>query len=68
MSQKTVRIGAEVDPETDRELEAWSEQEERSKRRHAAVLLRKLTALRKTQPAELARLGLMDLSAVRATR
>lgn len=60
MASKTVRIGAEVDQQTDTDLEEWSEREERSKRRHAAVLLRKLTVLRKTHPDELQRLGLLE--------
>jgi hypothetical protein len=62
MSTKTVSIRAEVDRETDQELENWSESEERSKRRHTSVLLRKLTVLRKTNPDDLQRLGLMERS------
>jgi hypothetical protein len=62
MAQKTVRIGAEIEREIDIEFSQWAETEERSKRRHAAVLIRKLTVLRKTHPDELQRLGLMDRS------
>lgn len=67
MALKTVRIGAEVDPETDRDLESWAGQEERSKRRHAAILLRKLCGLRKTHATDLARLGLIDPALIPAT-
>lgn len=59
MAQKTVRIGVEVDRETDTDFETWAENEGRSKRRHAAILLRNLTALVKSHPADLERLGLI---------
>lgn len=60
MGQKTIKIGVEVDRETDETVEDWADDEGRSKRRHAAVLLRKLAKLKKTQPGELIKLGLLD--------
>lgn len=60
----TTHVGAELDPDTDLELERWAKHEGRSKRRHLAVLARKLTTLRKTAPADLARLGLLDAGTV----
>ena len=60
MATKTVRIGVEIDRDTDRKFETWAETEGMSKRRHGADLLRRLTTLRETHPAELARLGLAD--------
>jgi len=59
MAQKTVRIGVEVDRETDSDFETWAETEGRSKRRHAAILLKNLTSLQKTHREELERLGLV---------
>lgn len=48
----------ELDDETDKELREWAEEVERSKRRQISVLLRRLTTLRKSNPAELERLQL----------
>jgi hypothetical protein len=59
MATKTVRIGVEVDRETDTDFETWAENEGRSKRRHAAILLRNLTSLVKTHRPDLERLGLV---------
>jgi hypothetical protein len=59
MAQKTTRIGVEVDEKTDTAFEAWAESEGRSKRRHAAILLRDLTSLIKTHRPDLERLGLI---------
>jgi hypothetical protein len=64
MAQKTVRIGIEVDRETDLEIQEWADAEERSKRRHLAILARKLATLRKSHPDDLQRLGLMDRTAL----
>jgi hypothetical protein len=58
MAQISIRIDLEA--EDDRALKAWAEGESRSKREQAGVLLRKLLELRRTQPAELERLGLSD--------
>lgn len=59
MLQRTVKTGVELDRDTNTHFEEWAEEEGRSKRRHAAILLRKLTTLRKTRPGDLSRLGLM---------
>jgi hypothetical protein len=61
MATKTVRIGVEVDRETDSDFETWADSEGRSKRRHAAILLRNLTSLVKTHRDDLERLGLAAL-------
>jgi hypothetical protein len=53
----TIRV--ELEPAVAESLAAWGEDEGRSKRGHAAYLLRKLATLRQTNPGELARLGLM---------
>jgi hypothetical protein len=47
-----------LDPDVDLELSKWSDQNERSKRRQIAVLLRRLTQIRKDKPEELQRLQL----------
>lgn len=60
MARKGINLRIEVDRETDTEFSAWAESEGRSKRRHLAILTRKLTTLRKTSPDDLARLGLLD--------
>jgi len=56
----TIRVGAQLDTDTNKDLCRWAEDESRSKRRQAAVLLRKLTELRRTQPTELERLNLIE--------
>jgi len=58
MGQKMINIRVEIDRETDVDFDGWAEKEGRSKRRHAAILLRKLTGLMKTHPTDLERLGL----------
>ena len=60
MATKAAVIKAEVDRETEVDFSAWADREGRSKQRHAAILLRKLTTLKKSHPAELAKLGLLD--------
>lgn len=59
---QVIRIGVEVDRETDMEIERWSQEEGRSKRRHTAILVRRLTNLRKTHRQDLERLGLVQPS------
>jgi hypothetical protein len=54
------RTGVVLDTTTDKELERWAEDEQRSKRRQGAVLLRKLMELRQTNPDELLRLKLIE--------
>lgn len=60
MAVKHGTIKAEVCKETEMDFSDWAHQEGRSKQRHASILLKKLTALRKTNPDELTRIGLMD--------
>jgi hypothetical protein len=59
MAQRNVRIGVELDRETDADFQKWAESEGRSKRRHGAILLRHLTDLFKSHRADLERLGLV---------
>lgn len=61
-SENTVRVGAELDPDTDRALNKWSKDEGRSKRGHAAILLKRLARLRESAPDDLVRLGLLTPS------
>jgi hypothetical protein len=63
MAPKRTSIRVEVDRETDLEFSEWSGDEGRSKRRHLEIVLRKLARLRKSNPGELARLGLLDPAA-----
>jgi hypothetical protein len=53
----TIRV--ELEPAVADTLAEWSEVEGRSKRGHAAYLLRRLADLRQSNPDALARLGLM---------
>lgn len=53
MSRETIKIGVEVDRETDAALRPWSKEEGRSKRRHAAIVLKNIARLRKTHRDEL---------------
>lgn len=60
LDQELINIRVEVDPQIDLDLRKWAKKEGRSKRRQVAVLLRKLSAIRKSNPSELERLGLID--------
>lgn len=60
MRRKGVNLRIEVDRQTDLEFSQWADSEGRSKRRHLAILARKLTALRKSDPDGLVRLGLLE--------
>jgi hypothetical protein len=60
MSMQTVSVRLELDAETHQAMGDWSKVEGRSTREQTAVLMRKLARLRKDQPDELARLGLLD--------
>lgn len=66
MATKTIRIGVELDTETNRRVERWSEAEGRSKRRHAEIIFRRIGELMEEQPNELARLGLIGPTAIKA--
>lgn len=59
MGQKIATIRVEIDQRTDADFNSWAGNEGRSKRRHAAVLLRNLTSLLKTNRPDLERLGLV---------
>lgn len=58
--QQAVEVRFAIDADTHTVMAEWSESEGRTARQHVAVLLRKLATLRKDQPDELARLGLLD--------
>ena len=60
MGQRIVNVRLELDRDTDSEVEKWARTEGKSKRRHLSILTRKLIVLRRTSPAELAKLGLLD--------
>jgi hypothetical protein len=60
MKTRVIPVNVLLDFDTDREAGDWAEREGKSKRRHVAILMRKLVALREAQPDELVRLGLME--------
>jgi hypothetical protein len=66
MSNRLVRIGVDIDTETNRRVERWAEAEGRSKRRHTEIVMRRIAELVEQQPAELARLGLIGPTAVQS--
>lgn len=53
-------VKTELGKPAERELDVWAKLEGRSKQQHAAVLLRKLIAVRKSNPDALSSLGLLD--------
>lgn len=61
MARDCIRIGAEVDRETDVALRRWSRDEGRSKRRQAAICLRRLTSLRQESPEQLLKMPTLDV-------
>lgn len=63
MGQRLISLRLEIPAQVDLDFKAWAEEAGRSKRRHGAVLLRKLTALRVTHTADLQRLGLIERAA-----
>jgi hypothetical protein len=60
MAQETIQTRVELDESADLDLKKWARSEGRSKRNLMTILLRKLAALRKTDPDALASLGLLD--------
>ena len=56
MALKGVITKVGLDRETDLDLRKWAEEAERSKTRQAAILLRRLVSLRKTNPDALRQL------------
>jgi flagellar motor switch protein FliM len=61
MRRETIKIGVEVDRETDAALRPWSKEEGRSKRRHVAVVLKNVARLRKLTTDELQRMPAGDV-------
>jgi hypothetical protein len=61
-------IKAKIEPEASDQFSDWAEAEGRSRQGHAALLFRKLIALRKSNPTGLAALGLLDESATTIKR
>jgi len=57
---RNVETKVVLDPETDLDLKKWADEAERSKRRQIAILLRRLTTLRRTNPQDLQRLQLAN--------
>ncbi len=60
MASKEKLVGVLVDPDTNHTLKQWSVIAGRSKRRHAAILMRRLMELFDTNPDDLKRLGLIE--------
>jgi hypothetical protein len=63
---RMIPVRVKIEPETDVQIRKWAEQEGRSKTRHVSILMRRLAALRETNPADLERLGFFDAKGVRA--
>ena len=61
MARDCIRIGVEVDRETDVALRRWSRDEGRSKRRQAAIGLRRLASLRQEPSDQLSRMTTADV-------
>jgi hypothetical protein len=59
-SSKQCVIKAEVGEELHTDFTKWAKTEGRSAQRHAAIMLQKLNSLRKTNPDQLASIGLLD--------
>ena len=55
-----VEVRFAIDSATHAVVTEWADSENRTARQHVAALLKKLAALRKDQPDELRRLGLLD--------
>lgn len=65
MPRQLTNLRLELDNETNRRLERWSEAEGRKKRPHANIIVRRLLAFLDENPAELERLGLVSPLAMR---
>lgn len=59
MSRDTIKTQFELEQDTDGAIKKWAKHEGRSKRRHAAIVLRKLIEVAKTERDTLKRLGLV---------
>ena len=60
MRKRIVPVTVELETDVDHDVSDWAQTEGRSKRRHLSILARKLASLRKTNPDDLQRLGLME--------
>jgi hypothetical protein len=58
MARDGINIRVKADLETNAELQKWARDEGRSKRLHAAVMLRRLTRVRRENPGVLKEAGL----------
>lgn len=61
MARETIKIGVDVDRETDLTLRSWSKERDRSKRRHSAVTLKNVARFRRMAQDELKRLSADDI-------
>lgn len=61
MRHETIKIGVEIDRETDTTLRPWSREEGRSKRRHVAVVVKNIARLRRLSQDELMRMPAVDV-------
>lgn len=60
MKSETVRIGTEVDEQTALTFKAWGKEEGRSRKRHIAIILRRLAVIKKERPEQLKAIGLAN--------
>jgi predicted ATPase with chaperone activity len=58
MGRDLINIRVELDRESDSDLHRWAKEEERSKRLHAKVILRRILQVRRQNPDLLRQLGL----------
>lgn len=61
MSREVVKVGVELDRETDLTYRGWSKDWGRSKRRHVSVQCRRLANLRRMSSDDLMKLTTFDL-------
>jgi hypothetical protein len=60
MKTRVIPVRVDLDITTEQAMGTWADQEGRSKRRHIAILARRLAELRDQKPDELRKLGLMQ--------
>jgi len=58
MKSEMIRIGTEVDEQTALTFKAWGKEEGRSRKRHIAIVLRRIAVIRKERPEALKQIGL----------
>lgn len=61
MRRETIKIGVELDRETDTTLRPWAKSEGRSKRRHLGIVARNIAQLKRMSPDELMRMPVVDV-------